>query len=109
MNKSIFNKLADEEIEAIYFAIENSPAKDLLESDILDEILTIDVPGQMQYVINKHNYAMQIWLSSPFSGAYHFSYDPNSLRWKDRNYVELRDLLARELLPIAGEILLLKR
>lgn len=40
--------------------------------DLLDGTLTVILPNQHQYVINKHNITHQIWVASPFTGAHHF-------------------------------------
>lgn len=97
MNKQEFHLLADAELNRLFTAIEEQDEDMVLEADILDEILTIILPDQQQYVINKQSYAQQIWLSSPVSGAYHFDYDEASGVWIARHGVELRALLGNEL------------
>ena len=97
MNKQEFHLLADAEINRLFTAIEEQDEDTILEVDILDEILTIVLPDQQQYVINKQSYAQQIWLSSPISGAYHFDYDKTLGVWIARHGVELRALLGEEL------------
>ncbi len=97
MNKTEFHKLADNEINYLFSIIEDQDKGMILDADILDEILTITLPNNKQYVINKHGYVQQIWLSSPETGAYHFDYDKNQQRWLNGRGNELRDLLNKEL------------
>ncbi|MBI2708017.1 MAG: iron donor protein CyaY [Proteobacteria bacterium] len=63
--------------------------------DMLDDTLTIILPGGEQYVINKHGVTQQIWVSSPFTGAHHFAYQEGM--WTcTRTHIELEDLLLDE-------------
>ncbi len=103
MNKAEFHKLADNEINDLLARIEEQDESGIIDADILDDILTITLPDKKQYVINKQSYTQQIWLSSPFSGAYHFDYNSDKNMWLARKEQELRALLSQELsryLPI---------
>jgi CyaY protein len=97
MNKAEFHNLVDNEFNDLLTKIEEQDIEGILDSDILDEILTITLPDKKQYVINKQSYTQQIWLSSPYSGAYHFDYDENKSMWLARKGEELRQLLSKEL------------
>ena len=97
MNKIEFHKLADSEINDLLTRIEEQDTNGILDADILDEILTITLPDNKQYVINKQSYVQQIWLSSPFSGAYHFDYSVDKNMWLTRKNDDLRRLLSSEL------------
>ena len=97
MNKLEFHKLANTEINHLLQKIEEQNNPDIVEADILDEILTIELLGNRQYVINKQSYAQQIWLSSPISGAHHFSYDLQKKEWITKKGLRLGKLLSEEL------------
>lgn len=74
MNSSEFKQLADETLNNLSELLEKADSEYKLEIDLLDGILNIQLSDGGQYVINKHDASMQIWLSSPVSGATHFSY-----------------------------------
>jgi CyaY protein len=97
MNKVEFHRLANQEINYLLAKIEEQDSGGVLDADILDEILTITLPDNKQYVINKQSYVQQIWLSSPFTGAYHFDYNSDKNMWLARKSEELRQLLSKEL------------
>ena len=82
LDESRFVSLADHLIERIADAVEDN--LDTADADIHSGILTITIPGQGQYVINKHTPNREIWVSSPKSGAYHFA-------WRDEVWVSTRD------------------
>ena len=98
MNKVEFHKLVDRELNDLLTRIEEQDTEEIIEADILDEILTITLPDKKQYVINKQSYTQQIWLSSPYSGAYHFDYNEGKNVWLARKSEELRQLLSKELM-----------
>jgi frataxin len=75
MNSSQFKQLADETLSNLSELLEKADKEYNLEIDLLDGILNIELPDGGKYVINKHNASMQIWMSSPVSGASHFSYE----------------------------------
>ncbi|HEY1720816.1 MAG TPA: iron donor protein CyaY [Magnetospirillaceae bacterium] len=72
LSESAFHPLADEALNEIALAIETH-LDDRLDVELQQGILTIDLEGGGQYVINKHAPNRQIWLSSPRSGAWHFA------------------------------------
>ena len=75
MNSTQFKQMADETLQNLSDALENADTDYQLDVDLLDGILNIELPDGGQYVINRHDASMQIWLSSPISGAGHFSYN----------------------------------
>jgi frataxin len=79
MNSSQFKQLADETLSNLSELLEKADKEYNLEIDLLDGILNIELPDGGKYVINKHNASMQIWMSSPVSGASHFSH--NNGKW----------------------------
>ena len=102
MNKIEFHRLADSEMNYLMSVIEEQDKDCILDVDILNEILTITLPSNKQYVINKQNYTQQIWLSSPFTGAHHFDYNATIDLWVARKNQELRYLLNNEIANIAA-------
>jgi iron donor protein CyaY len=63
--------------------------------DLLEDVLIVLLPGDKQYVINKHGVTQQVWLSSPFTGAHHFAYQEDAWRCT-RTEKLLSDLLRDE-------------
>jgi frataxin len=77
------------------------------EIDLEGGILTVVLPDIGSYLINKHRPNREIWLSSPKSGAWHFTRDPEagwiSTRVVDNERPNLHRLLADELADATGE------
>ena len=71
LDENQFSTLADRLIERIADAVED--ALERADADIQSGILTITLPGIGQWVINKHAPNREIWVSSPKSGAFHFT------------------------------------
>ncbi len=97
MDNSDFILLAEETLQTIYDAIEAADQEFTLEVDLLGGVLNIELPDGGEYVINKHAPTTQIWLSSPTSGASHFSYDEDDERWTDTSGNDLHEMLQSEL------------
>ncbi|MGV2431883.1 MAG UNVERIFIED_CONTAM: iron donor protein CyaY [Rickettsiaceae bacterium] len=66
----------------------------IIDMDATTDIIKLETP-KGQYVINKHSAAKQIWLASPISGPYHFSYIDN--KWMNKDKVDLLEILSEEL------------
>jgi frataxin-like iron-binding protein CyaY len=60
------------------------------------------------YVVNEHLTNRQIWLSSPFSGAACFSYDPQQGWVGGSGREALHTLLKREIAKLTGLIVSLR-
>ncbi|HKU96389.1 MAG TPA: iron donor protein CyaY [Vineibacter sp.] len=76
---------------------------DVAEVDYEGGILNVTLESGGTYVINKHAPTQQVWLSSPQSGAWHFSQDATSGAWRDtRQGRDLLELLAGELAAATG-------
>lgn len=82
LDESRFASLADPLLERIADAVEDS--MDDAEAEVHAGILTMTLPGIGQYVINKHTPNREIWLSSPKSGAHHFT-------WTGEHWVSTRN------------------
>ena len=66
--------------------------------DFHEGILTIEFENGDQYLLNLHKPTQQIWLSSPKSGAHHFSWNETGDRWvSTRDTTVLKELLKSEL------------
>lgn len=100
MNETEFLKLAEQTLQDMADAIEQADEDYVLEIDFIGGILNIELPDGGQYVINKHDSSKQIWLSSPKSGAAHFSY--NDGKWIDSNGAELYGVVMKEIGEVTG-------
>lgn len=74
---------------------------DELFAELGGDVLTIEFPDQVRYVINSHLAARQIWLAAERS-AWHFDYDEGRQQWLDRRtqaelWEKLQELLSRKL------------
>jgi iron donor protein CyaY len=92
--QSIFVQVASQTISTIIETIENYDPAGVMQIDIQGDIVTLSVFEDQKYVLNKHNASRQIWIASPISGPYHFSYLQN--RWINSDGLLLVDLLERE-------------
>src|SRR3954470_20945561 len=108
MDDSSFETLADRTLADLQARIETALEDADADIDLRGGILTIELEDGRQYVINKHMPNRQIWVSSPVSGAAHFSYDAAAEKWRStRGGAVLHDLLATELAPLASSDLIL--
>jgi len=89
-----FDKHAKKSLNYISEYLENKDLDGSLDIDFNTEILKIETPKGI-YIINKHSAAKQIWLASPLSGPYHFSYIEN--KWVNKDNHDLYLLLNEEL------------
>ena len=97
-----FAKLASDTIFTIIDTIEKYDPAGVIQIEIEEDIITFVVPGNKKYVLNKHNGYSQIWLASPISGPYHFSYIKNN--WINSAQLLLADLLTNELSLFVNKI-----
>lgn len=107
LDESTFQAVADKTLLAYMQAIEDALG-DALEVDLRDGILTLELESGATYVINKHAPNRQIWMSSPVSGASHYSYDPERGQWlSTRGGGALAAVLEAELARATGAALTL--
>ncbi len=90
-----FHKIADEFLQDLADDIEKRSAD--IEVDYFQGVLTITLPDDKQYVINKHEPTRQIWFSSPISGAHKFGFDETNNFWAKPEGLKLLDLLNSEI------------
>lgn len=104
MNQVDFERQAGRVLDGLFEQIE-SQLGDWLEVDLEGGILTIELPEGGTYVVNKHGPNREIWLSSPASGAWHFSAAAGpwrSTRPGPAGPVDFPALLADELSAASG-------
>lgn len=102
METSEFITFVDEKLAALADSIESADKEYALEDvEYQDGVLTITLEDERQYVINRHTPSRQIWLSSPLSGAGHFSHQENG-RWIDSKNRDLYHVLQNEFKDIAN-------
>lgn len=97
MDESNFHELADELLDELAEAIEMADPDGLLDVDISEGVLTIEIPDDGEYVINKHAPTVQIWVSSPVSGASYYSYDEGEGEWMSEEGRPFKQMLVAEL------------
>jgi len=102
MDATAFEDLAEKTLETLFDAIDEAIGDDA-DVDFDNGILSVELEDGRQYVINKHAPNMQIWLSSPISGAAHYKYDEETSAWvSTRGSDVLLDVLSAEISQIAG-------
>lgn len=102
LDETTFETLADATLHALFETLEEQLG-DTVEAELQGGILTVELDGGGQYVINKHAPNRQIWMSSPKSGASHYGYDPSARRWiGTRDGRDLKAVLADELKAATG-------
>ena len=63
-----------------------------------EDSIVIELKDSSKYLINKHLTTRKLWVSSPISGGFKFSYDSNNQEWKNKNNQELFEFFTKELL-----------
>lgn len=89
-----FRQLADKKLEELFSIVQECDTKSSFDVDLQDGMLHI-VTSVGAFVVNRHSAAGEIWLSSPISGPYHFSY--RQQKWLNKDEKELDTLLYDEL------------
>ena len=78
MNESEFIDLAEETIEAIQEAIEESGAD--IDYDEINGVLTLEFENGSQIIFSKQTPAKQLWMAAK-AGGFHFDYDEDGEQW----------------------------
>ena len=87
-----FESLADSLLAALEEGIGSHT-----DAELQGGILTVEGDGGI-WLLNKHVPTRQIWLSSPKSGARHYSFDSGTGQWRDtRGGGDLLAVLSTEL------------
>lgn len=104
MNEADFVRAADVTLARVFETVD-SALGDVLDVDMDSGVLQIETPDGATFILNKHTSSLEIWLSSPVSGAWHFRASPDG-RWRatrgGAQAPELAKLLGTELSQIAG-------
>ncbi len=101
-SRADFEPTANATLEALFESIENA-LDDLAEVDLEGGILSVELDDGRQYILNKHSPNCELWLSSPLSGAHHFSLSPDTGLWAStRSDETLLALLEGEFSKIKG-------
>ncbi|MBS0537217.1 MAG: iron donor protein CyaY [Proteobacteria bacterium] len=92
MSDSSFESLADSLLEALEEGL-----GEVADAELQGSVLTVE-GDDGTWIINKHAPTRQIWLSSPKSGARHYTFEEGTGLWRDtRGKGDLMTTLAGEL------------
>ncbi|WPY00449.1 Putative frataxin superfamily CyaY-like iron donor protein [Candidatus Trichorickettsia mobilis] len=89
-----FSNIAEQVLLFIADTIESFDSDGLIDVDFNNDMINISTDKGI-FIINKHSASMQIWLASPISGPYHFSYANG--KWYSHAGSELFEILTNEL------------
>lgn len=78
MNESEFIDLAEETIEAIQDAIDESGAD--IDYDEINGVLTLEFENGSKIIFSKQTPAKQLWMAAK-AGGFHFDYDEANQQW----------------------------
>lgn len=97
-----FAALVQDELDKIADILDRE-CEDFAEAEFQGDVLTVTLKDSKQFVLNRNIVHRQLWLSSPFSGAWHFSYDENEKRWiSTRGTEKLHEILSAEFSKLTG-------
>ena len=103
MDARAFEDLAEQTLERLFDALDEAIGDDA-DVDFEGGILTIELEDGRQYVINKHTASLEIWVSSPVSGAAHYAYQSEPKTWTStRGGDDLMQTLSAEVLGLTGK------
>ncbi|HEB82077.1 MAG TPA: iron donor protein CyaY [Gammaproteobacteria bacterium] len=107
MNESEFNDIADQTIEDIQEAIDNSGAD--IDYDEVGGVLTLEFENGSKIIFSKQGAMNQLWMAAK-SGGYHFDYDEAAGQWlcDSGNNEELYAMLSRLASEQGGEAVTLE-
>ncbi|VAW50123.1 Frataxin homolog CyaY, facilitates iron supply for heme A synthesis or Fe-S cluster assembly [hydrothermal vent metagenome] len=107
MNESEFQKIAEQTIEDIQDAIDNTEAD--IDYDEIGGVLTLEFENGSKIIFSKQGAMNQLWVAA-VSGGFHFYYNENKNQWlcDDGDNEELYAMLSRLATEQAGETVLLK-
>lgn len=94
MDKTQFSVIANRTLCELVDIIETKDIEGSIDVDFLGDIINLTTIKGI-FVINKHSAAQEIWLASPVSGPYHFSYINN--QWENKTGQKLHEVLKEEL------------
>jgi len=106
MNESEFQEIAEQTIEDIQDAVDNSGAD--IDYDEIGGVLTLEFENGSKIIFSKQGAMNQLWMAAK-SGGFHFDYDENSEQWicDSGDNEELYKMLSRLATEQAGEAITL--
>jgi len=78
MNESEFQEIAEQTIEDIQDAIDNSGAD--IDYDEIGGVLTLEFENGSKIIFSKQGAMNQLWMAAK-SGGFHFDYDEDDEQW----------------------------
>ena len=78
MNESEFHSVADQTIEDIQNAIDDSGAD--IDYEAVGGVLTLEFDDESKIIFSKQPPARQLWMAAR-SGGFHFDYDSRKQQW----------------------------
>ena len=102
MNESEFQEIADQTIEDIQDAIDNSGAD--IDYDEVGGVLTLEFDDGSKIIFSKQGPLKQLWMAAR-SGGFHYDYDEDGKQWlcDSGDNEELYNMLSRLASEQAGE------
>ena len=102
MNEAEFQQIADQTIEDLQEAIDNSGAD--IDYDEIGGVLTLEFENGSKIIFSKQAAMNQLWMAA-VSGGYHFDYDGDKRQWvcDDGSAEEMMSMLSRLASEQAGE------
>ena len=106
MNESEFRDLADEAIENIQTAIDDSGAD--IDYEESGGVLTLEFENGSKIIFSKQPPVKQLWMAAK-SGGFHFDYDEAGRVWicDNADHEELYAMLSRLASEQGGEVVML--
>jgi CyaY protein len=94
MTESEFHEIADETIESIQNAIDDSGAD--IDYDEVGGVLTLEFDNGSKIIFSKQPPALQLWMAAR-SGGFHFDFEEDSNSWicDNGDAEELYSMLSR--------------
>lgn len=102
MNESEFQEIADQTIEDLQDAIDDSGAD--IDYDEIGGVLTLEFEDSSKIIFSKQGAMNQLWMAAR-SGGFHFDYDEGAQQWicDSGDNEELYSMLSRLSTEQAGE------
>jgi CyaY protein len=102
MNESEFQEIAEQTIEDIQDAIDNSGAD--IDYDEIGGVLTLEFEDGSKIIFSKQGAMNQLWMAAK-SGGFHFDYDKDNEQWTcdSGDNEEMYKMLSRLSSEQAGE------
>ena len=97
LDETRFHGLADALLDRIAEAVDAALGDDI-DVETQGGVVTLSIEGGGQYVLNKHAPNRELWLSSPVSGAWHFSSS------EDGEWISTREPRVRLITLLSGEL-----